>query len=104
MFDMIIQIMVEILTILGIATKEIKQGRISESSGMNVSSATEGCSEKYGKRLIGKTDMEDALKKLDRLTQEEARMTIAENLRATHAVDDRVAIVNDNVAEVIRGV
>jgi hypothetical protein len=76
---------------------------------------TEGCPEKYGKRLIGKTDMEDALKKLDMLTQEEARMIIAENLRATHAVDervrgdtervlDRVGNVNDNVTEVIRGV
>ena len=85
----------------------------------------ERCSEKYGKRLIGKTDMDDALKKLDRLTQEEARMIIAEILRVTHAVDervrgvterviavddrvadvyDRVANVNDKVAEVIRGV
>jgi hypothetical protein len=72
---------------------------------------TEICSEKYGKRLIGKTDLEDALKKLDRLTQEEARMTVAENLRATHAVDervlsveDKVTNVNDKVAEVICGV
>ena len=31
--------------------------------------------------------MEDALKKLDRLTQEEAWMTIAGNLRATHQYD-----------------
>jgi hypothetical protein len=30
MMDTIIQIMVEILTILGIATKEMKQGRISK--------------------------------------------------------------------------
>jgi hypothetical protein len=30
MMDMIIQIMVEVLSILGIATKEIKQGRISK--------------------------------------------------------------------------
>jgi hypothetical protein len=30
MMDTIIQIMVEVLTILGIATKEIKQGKISE--------------------------------------------------------------------------
>ena len=55
--------------------------------------------------------MEDALKKLDRLTQEEAWMTIAENLSATHAVDervervlDRVVNVNDKVTEVICGV
>jgi hypothetical protein len=82
---------------------------------MTVSPVTEGCSEKYGKRLLGKNDMEDALKKLDRLTQEEAQMTIAENLRATHAVDERVrgdtervldgvGNVNDKVAKVIRGV
>jgi hypothetical protein len=118
MIDTIIQIMVEVLTVLGIATREIKQGRISEQFSMRVSPVTEGCSEKYGKRLIGKTDMEDALKKLDKLTQEEARMTIAENLRATHAVDERVrrvtewllsvdntvANTNDRVAEVIYGV
>jgi hypothetical protein len=30
MMDMIIQIMVEVLSILGIATKEIKQSRLSE--------------------------------------------------------------------------
>jgi hypothetical protein len=30
MMDIIIQIMVEVLSILGIATKEIKQGRISK--------------------------------------------------------------------------
>ena len=64
---------------------------------MSVSPVTERCSEKYGRRLFGKTDMDDALKKLDKLTQEEARMIIAENLRATHAVDERVT-------EVIRGV
>ena len=37
--------------------------------------------------------MEDALKKLDSLTQEEARMMNAENLRATHAVTERVLSV-----------
>jgi hypothetical protein len=30
MMDMIVQIMVEVLSILGIATREIKQGRISK--------------------------------------------------------------------------
>ena len=58
---------------------------------------TEGCSEKYAKTLIGKTEMEDALKRLDKLTQEEARMAAAENLKATHAVDERVKGVADSV-------
>ena len=88
MLDTIIQVMVEVLTILGVATEEITQGRISEFRfSMSVSPVTERCSEKYAKRLIGKTDMEDALKNLDRLTQEESRMAIAENLRTTKQVE-----------------
>jgi Tfp pilus assembly PilM family ATPase len=78
----------------------------------------ERCSEKYVKKLIGRTDLEDALKRLDQLTHEEARMGIAQNLRATQnvgesvrrvvdtvaSVDDRVRMVDDKVAEVNRGV
>ena len=41
MTDLIIQIMVEVLSILGIATKEIKQGRMSEYSRINVGLLTE---------------------------------------------------------------
>ena len=55
-------------------------------------------------RSLSACDMEDALKRLDKLTQEEARMAIAENLRVTHAVDERVASVDNKVAEVIDGV
>ena len=60
-------------------------------------------SEKYGKKLIGRTEMEDALKRLDKLTHEEAWMGIAQNLKATHAVGGRVGVVDDKVTEVIRG-
>jgi hypothetical protein len=42
------------------------------------------------KRLIGRTDVEDALQKLDKLTDEETRMAVAQNLKATHNVDERV--------------
>ena len=52
------------------------------------------------KRLAGRTDLEDALKKLDKLTHEEVRMAIAQNLRATQNVDDRVKGVDDEVKEV----
>ena len=44
--------------------------------------------------------MEDALKRLDKLTQEEARTAIAENLRATHVVDGRVKGVTERVLAV----
>ena len=45
-------------------------------------------------------DLEDALKKLDRLTQEEARMANAEVLRIAHSIRDEVKIVNGKVDEV----
>ena len=54
--------------------------------------------------------MEDGLKRLDKLTQEEAWMGIAQNLKATHAVgecvkrvDGRVRVADDRITEVIRG-
>ena len=56
--------------------------------------------EKYLKKLAGRNDMEDALKRLDKLTSEEVRMAIAQNLRATHSVDDRVRVVADRVLDV----
>jgi hypothetical protein len=56
------------------------------------------CSEKYMKKLIGRTEIEDALKRLDKLTQEEARMAAAQNLKMTHTVDKRVEEVADTVA------
>ena len=104
MMDTIIQIMVEILSILGIAMKEIKQGRMSEQSSTCIFSMTERCIEKYGKRLIGRTDLEDALKRLDNLTQEEVRMAAAENLKATHVVDERVREVANTVVAIDKGV
>lgn len=52
------------------------------------------------KRLTGRTDLEDALKRLDALTNEEARMAIAEVLKSTHAINDRVGVVDGRVAGV----
>jgi hypothetical protein len=88
-----------------------------------MSHLVECCLEKYAKKVIGRTDTEDALKRLDKLTHEEAWMGIAQNLKATHTVgesvrgvadkvvviddkvagvDDRVRVVDDRVAEVVR--
>ena len=79
-----------------------------------MTSLTERRPEKYAKKLIGKMEMEDALKRLDKLTQEEARMAAAENLKVTHtvceivkgvvntveAIDYKMAGVDDRVKEI----
>jgi archaellum component FlaC len=58
-------------------------------------------SEKYLKKaikkLIGNNDIEDALKRLDRLTQEEARMASAQLLEITNAIDGEVREIAANV-------
>ena len=48
-------------------------------------------------KLIGKKDVEGALKKLDRLTQEEARMAAAQLLKVANTIDNRVEGIADNV-------
>ena len=62
--------------------------------------STDVCVEKFLKKLAGRTDLDDALKKLDRLTQEEARMALTEVLRITHSVRDEVKVVKSKVADV----
>ena len=56
---------------------------------------------------MGKTDIEDALRRLDKLTREEVRMATAQLLKLTHSVDDKVTRiygevqgVNDKVKDV----
>ena len=56
--------------------------------------------EKFFRKLAGMADLEDALKKLDRLTQEEARMANAEVLRITQGIRDGVKVVDGKVEEV----
>jgi len=63
-------------------------------------SPTEPRVEKFLKKLAGRTDLEDAVKRLDKLTQEEARMALAEVLRITHSVHDEVKVVDGKVADV----
>ena len=47
--------------------------------------------------MTGNTDIEGSLDKLDKLTQEEARMASAEMLKMTRSIDDKVSGVDDNV-------
>ena len=42
-------------------------------------------------------DIEDALRRLDKLTQEEVRMAVAQLLTLTHGIDDKVTRIDDEV-------
>jgi hypothetical protein len=46
-------------------------------------------------KLLGRNDIEEALKRLETLITEEARMAIAETLKVTNRVDDKVTVLID---------
>ena len=104
MTDVIVKIMIEVLSILSIATKEIKQGRSSEWIFLCILFNLDLLSlEKFVRKLLGQNDIEDALKRLDTLTMEEARMAVAETLNITHKVDDKVAVLIDGRKDTFAG-
>jgi hypothetical protein len=51
--------------------------------------------ERFVNNLLGRNDIEDALNKLATLTTEETRMAIAEALKVTHQVDEKVTMLID---------
>lgn len=49
---------------------------------------------------MGRTDIEDALQRLETLTKEEGLMTAARNLEVTHHVDGKVTTIKEVVRDV----
>ena len=56
--------------------------------------------EKFMKRIAGRTDVEDALQRLDILTKEEHIMTAARNLEVTHLVNVNVIAAQEAIHDV----
>ena len=86
MMTMLGKIMTEILTILALSTKEMKERRISEWFAWGCWSFSYVGKEKFMKRLVGRTGIAAALERLDKLTQEETRTAVAKNLGMTHSI------------------
>jgi hypothetical protein len=103
MTDAIVTVMVEVLRILGIATKEIEQNRASELIiGDSSSLSADSFSERFMKKLVGRTDIENALQRLEKVTLEETRMAAAEALKAIHGVGNQVGDKVDGVQDTLK--
>jgi hypothetical protein len=107
MIDAIVKVMIEVLFILAIATKEIKENRASELIlAKNMSSQLSIVLETYLKKLVGKTDIEDALLKLENAILEETRMAAAESLKGIQGLQDRMRGVEgmlEGVGDMLQG-
>jgi hypothetical protein len=88
MTDMMVEVMVEVLSVLATVTVEMKQRRRSQFITSNFWVLTHVSVEKFLKKLLGRNDVEDALKRLDKLTQEEAKMATAEVLNNVKVLVD----------------
>jgi len=88
MTDMMVEVVVEVLSVLAIVTVEIKQRRRSQFITSNFGVLTHGPLEKIFKKLLGRNDVEDALKRLDKLTQEETKRATAEVLNNVKVLVD----------------
>jgi len=87
MTDVMVKIMIEVITILGIVTKEVRQGRTSMSLFFILFPKIDLRAERYLKSLVGRKDIESALQRLEKLTREEVRMAIAEALTISRDID-----------------
>ena len=94
------KIMAQVLSVLALSTKQMKQRSISGSIHSVISFMADYETEKFMKRLAGRTDVEDALERLDTLTKEESLMTAARNLEVTHRVDVNVVATQEAIHDV----
>lgn len=78
--------MVEVLSVLALATKQIKQGRLSKCAIVYTLSMAQYAAEKYLKKLFWDSEVEAALQKLDDLTREESQATGAQTLGVVHGL------------------
>ena len=105
MMAVIIEIMVQVIFILGIATKEIKEGRISKPFLIDIIFLNLTFhEEKFSKRLFRINRLNDAFQQLDKLTHEEALMAEAETLEIAARIDKNVIDMAASVVGIDEGV
>jgi hypothetical protein len=93
MNGMIVKILVELLSTLALTTKETKQGKLSESIvGEEIYSRLMNV-EKLVRKLVGEKKMEAMVQRLGRLTQDEARQTVAQILKVVHGLVENMKVV-----------
>ena len=94
MTEAIVKIMIELLSVLALATKQINQGRFSKSiSTITHLDYTQAAIEKLAKKLLGEREIESVLDRLDRLTMEESRTTAAQTLDVVHGLVNNMEVV-----------
>ena len=103
MAEISVKIMVELLSVLALATKQVKQGRFSAQIHLFDMRKLIVCAEKFAKKLLGEREIEGVLRRLDRLTQDEGRLTMAQTLEVVHGLVNNVKVVINGTQRFLAG-
>ena len=96
MTEMVVKILIEVLSAIALVTKQIKEGKASESVFGEVLYDLAQCNaEKLVKKFLGEKDVEAITQRLDRLTQDEARVTAAQTLEVVYGLFQNMRVVMD---------
>ena len=100
MMELLAKIMAQVLSVLALSTKVMKQKRISVSLLSIHPFLADYDTEQIMKRLVGRRDVEDALKRLDELTNAEGLLAAARTLEVVDHVEENVAQVKEVIHRV----
>ena len=100
MTNVMVKIMAEVLSMLAIATKKLKQKRLSELI-LPPSFLSLTLLETFFQKLIGRNEVEDALLRLDKLEQGELQTVSAQVLKTTCDLKDVASDIKDG-AKLVR--
>jgi len=92
MTNIIVKIMVELFSVLPWRRNRLIMGG-SVSALSHILPVAQCATEKFAKKLLGDSEIEAVLQKLDRLTQDEARMTVAQTLGVVHGLVGNMKVV-----------
>jgi hypothetical protein len=98
---MMVMIMVEILSVLAVATKQMKRERFGKWPDARRSSLANRGTEQSANKLRGEICVVAILQNLDRLTLEEARVTVAPALKAIHGLLENLKVVIDGAQSLL---
>jgi dissimilatory sulfite reductase (desulfoviridin) alpha/beta subunit len=98
MSDILVNIMVEVLSVLASSYEADKARSLQYAAHRHIISLIAKLgAEKFAKKLLGESEIEAVIKRLDRLTDEEARMTVAQTLQVVHGLVNNVKVVMDGM-------
>jgi hypothetical protein len=101
MAEVVTKIMTELISVLALATKQMNQGRFSEPVLDKCHPTTYSVAEKYGRRLLGENEIKTVLQRLDRLTIEESKETVAQTLDIVYGLVKNIEVIMEGVYQLL---